>query len=329
MFNVALLSRWHCHGLCNRYVDDLKRVPDTKIIAVWDEVPARGREWADELGVKFEKDLDKLLVDPELNGVIITAPTDLHHDIIMKCAKARKHIFTEKAFALTNADAYEMRDEINKDDITFRIAFPRRSNPEYIYAKKLYREGVLGEISLMRVRNGFDVRYIDGIPDYWFRKEHTGGGVMIDLGCHLVDLACDLIGKRPETASATFTNLRGNETEDGAVGVLTFDDRRTAVIIDTTLNSPLREIYTLEIYGTKANLFARNGAVEIRYLDKRPDDVIPFSDLRGDRSPIQKWVEEANGIAHHGDCNVDTGVMLTEIMSALYQSNAERREINI
>ena len=49
MFNVALLSRWHCHGLCNRYVDDLKKIPDAKIIAVWDEVPERGKKWADEL----------------------------------------------------------------------------------------------------------------------------------------------------------------------------------------------------------------------------------------------------------------------------------------
>lgn len=329
MFNVALLSRWHCHGLCNRYVDDLKKIPDAKIIAVWDEVPERGKKWADELGVKFVADLDELLVDPELNGVVITAPTDMHHDIIMKCAKARKHIFTEKAFALDNTDACEMREEIKKDDITFRIAFPRRSNPEYVCAKKLYREGVLGEISLMRVRNGFDVRNIGGMPDYWFRKEHTGGGVMIDLGCHLVDLVCDLIGKRPETASAVFTNLRGNETEDGAVGVLTFDGRKTAAIIDTTLNSPPREIYTLEIYGTKANFLARDGKVEISYLDRRPDEVIPFSELKGDKSPIEKWIEEANGVWFYGDCNADTAVLLTEVMTALYRSDAERREIMI
>ncbi len=329
MFNIALLSRWHCHGLCNRYVDDLKKIPYAKITAVWDEDPERGIEWADELGVKFVPDLNKLLVDPELNGVVITAPTDLHHDIIIKCAKARKHIFTEKAFALDNNDAYEMRDEINKDDITFRIAFPRRSNAEYIFAKKLYRDGVLGDISLMRIRNGFDVRNIGELPEYWFKTEHTGGGVMIDLGCHLVDLACDLIGKCPETAYAAFTNLRGKETEDGAVGVLTFESRKTAAIIDTTLNSPLREIYTLEIYGTKANLLARNGAVEIRYLDKRPDEVIPFRDLKGDKSPINKWIEEANGIEFHGDCNADTGVMLTEVMSALYRSGIEHREINI
>ena len=44
MFNIALLSRWHFHGLGNRYVDDLKRIPEARITAVWDEVPERGKE---------------------------------------------------------------------------------------------------------------------------------------------------------------------------------------------------------------------------------------------------------------------------------------------
>lgn len=329
MFNVALLSRWHVHGQCNRYVDALKQVPDTKIIAVWDEDPVRGAAWADELGVPFFADLDDLLSDPALDGVIVTSPTDMHRDLFVKCAQAHKHIFTEKAFALTNEDAYAMRDAINEAGITFRVAFPRRSNPEFLYAKKLYREGALGEISLLRVRNGFDAGHMNELPDYWFRKEKTGGGVMMDLGCHLVDLACDILGKRPETATAVFTNLRGKETEDGAIGILTFDGRKTAAVIDTTLNSPIREWYTLEMYGTKATLLVRGSTVEVKYLDDRPAETIPFRELKGDKSPMQKWIEEATGAQVYGDCNADTGVLLTEVMTALYRSDEERREIRI
>ena len=110
MFNIAMISRWHPHAKENRYINQLMDMDDAKITCVWDEDVARGQKWADELSVEFEANLDELLARDDVDGICVTAPTDKHKEIIIKAAKAGKHVFTEKPLAFDSDEANDIQN---------------------------------------------------------------------------------------------------------------------------------------------------------------------------------------------------------------------------
>src|SRR5690606_34244056 len=81
MIRVAMLSFWHVHA--KDYARAAEEHPETEIVAVWDEVPERGRAEAERRGVRFYANLDELLAQPEIDGVIVDTPTSMHHDVMV------------------------------------------------------------------------------------------------------------------------------------------------------------------------------------------------------------------------------------------------------
>ena len=328
MFRIAMLSRWHVHGLDNRYVKELVSIRNTQITCVWDEVLERGANWAYELGCDFEPDLKKILSRDDVDGVIITAPTCMHKDLTIAAAKAGKHIFIEKSLALNVVDALEVKRVIDETGVQFCIAFPRRSNREFAYGRDLYQQGTLGEISMVRIRNGFNIEKIGILPDYWFKKEQTGGGAMIDLGCHPIYLAFWLLGE-PVCVSSTFTHLFNREVEDAAVSAITFKNKAIA-IVESTYNAPLTSVYTFEIYGTKGIYLATDGCekVTLKRVGCAVEEIEVASILEYDPSPLQQWVAACNGMGRVR-CDINEAVTLVRILEAAYKADDESRTIFI
>ena len=95
MINVAMLSKWHVHA--EGYAREINDSGKAKVVAVWDEDESRGSEWAGRLGADFIADLDAILARADIDAVVCCTPTTAHHDVLIKAAKAGKHIFTEKA----------------------------------------------------------------------------------------------------------------------------------------------------------------------------------------------------------------------------------------
>jgi predicted dehydrogenase len=82
MIRVAMLSYWHVHAW--DYTRQAQSHPDVTIGAVWDELPERGRAAAEQLGVPFYESLDDLLALPEIDAVIVDAPTSMHRDVMVR-----------------------------------------------------------------------------------------------------------------------------------------------------------------------------------------------------------------------------------------------------
>ncbi|MCL2462224.1 MAG: Gfo/Idh/MocA family oxidoreductase, partial [Defluviitaleaceae bacterium] len=82
MLRIAVLSKWHAHAW--GYADQIRKSGKAEIAAIWDEVPERGRAWANELNVDFEGNLDALLARPDIDAIDITSPTTLHEAIMTK-----------------------------------------------------------------------------------------------------------------------------------------------------------------------------------------------------------------------------------------------------
>ena len=91
MLNIGLISKWHVHA--GGYARQLKEDERTQITSVWDEVPERGAEWAQELGAAFYADYDAFLAS-DIQAVVCDSPTTWHEKLLVKAARAGKHVFT-------------------------------------------------------------------------------------------------------------------------------------------------------------------------------------------------------------------------------------------
>ena len=134
-----------------RHAQEINAHPETEVALVWDDDPVRGEEFARKLGVPFEPDLKKVLQDEEIDAVCVNTATTLHRDVLTAAAKAGKHIFTEKVLAPTCEEAYAIANTVNEAGVKFVISFPHRAKPHNLFAKQVVEQGLLGDISLLRI----------------------------------------------------------------------------------------------------------------------------------------------------------------------------------
>ena len=321
-----MLSRWHVHA--NEYCNSINRNEASSVVALWDEIPDRGRSWAKELDVPFVEDYSTLLTKEDVDAVCVVTPTNMHRDIIVAAAKAGKHIFTEKVLTTKVAEAREVADAVNQSGVKFCISFPRRCLPELKYAKRAIEDGLVGKVTMVRVRIAHAGSSRDWLPQHFYDPEACGGGAMMDLGAHGMYLARWLAG-RPKRVVSVFNNITERAVEDNAISLIEFENGAIAVNETSFVGYP--DSYSLEVDGTEGGvrmLSPRNG-VEVRSdalgiktwtkVDELPDRSV---------SPIDQWV---SGCIDNTpiDFGMPEALELTELMDAAYRSQSRRESADI
>ena len=323
MLKVAMLSRWHVHA--EGYAREFKSRDDVLLTAVWDEEPDKGAEFAKKLGISFEADLDKLLGRDDVDAVCVNAPTNMHPEVLIKAAKAGKHIFTEKVLALTNAEAAEIRKAVEESGVKFCISFPHRTFPHNLFAKKVAEEKLLGEISYMRVRNAHNGASAGWLPPHFYDEAQCGGGAMIDLGAHPMYLIPWIMGKPAEVASA-FTYVTDHDVEDNAVTIMKYDNG--AVAVSETGFVTGYNPFILELHGTDGSLMITDSKVKINAA-KINDKIDGFGGwIKPSQLPkplpsaISQFVD---GVLHGKEIifGMDDATVLTEMMDAAYRAHKQ------
>ena len=97
MINVASVGFWHLHGA--DYAGEAQRHPEVNLVAGWDEDPERLRVAGERFGLRTVGDLDTLLADSSVDGVIVCTATADHREIVTRCLTAGKHVFVEKVLS--------------------------------------------------------------------------------------------------------------------------------------------------------------------------------------------------------------------------------------
>ncbi len=325
MLRFAVLSKWHVHA--DGYAKHVMKRSDAVITCAWDEDPARGKAWADSLGVPFEADLAACLDRKDVDAVLVDAPTNMHPEVIIAAARAGKHIFTEKVLALTTAEAQRIAAEVERANVKFCISFPHRTQPANLYLKQIVDSGLLGDVTLMRVRNAHDGASRGWLPEYWYDPQTTGGGAMMDLGAHPMYLASWLLGK-PEKIQSTFAYSTGRQVEDNSVCTIEFE-KGVIAVVETSLVSAMSPAST-EVYGTEGAALVRGGEIAIR-----------SSKLKGE---VEGWIKPDRlpaALPHPLDMFIDgvlygkpiefglkDAVALSQLMEYAYIAHREKREVS-
>ncbi|MFD1397388.1 Gfo/Idh/MocA family protein [Kroppenstedtia eburnea] len=330
MISVALLSKWHVHA--PDYARQANDHPHLSIVKVWDEDPRRGQEWATELGVPFASDLNRVLEDPAIDGVIVNTATHLHKEVIMAAARNGKHIFTEKVLALTVADCQEIYATVESAQVKLMVSLPRLTDSTYLYTQQALEQGLLGRLTTIRCRLAHNGAVPSGreergwLPQRFFDPVACGGGALIDLGAHPIYLTNRLAG--PATAvQARLSSFLGGEVDDNAAVVVEYASGALGVIEAGFVSggSP----FLLECHGTEGSLMVTDHTVRLNSSRTPQQGWHQPENLPAPLpSPMEQWVR----LIRHGiqpTITKEDVIRLTQINEAARLSHREERRVKM
>ena len=137
---------------------------------------------------------------------------------------------------MTAKDAQDIQKAIESNSVVFTIAYIRCTTGPFMFAKTVKDSGILGDITMVRVRNGHNQGLNGVLPDYWFDPAQTGGGAMTDLGCHQMYLLDWMFGT-PSTVNAMYSYYTSHVVEDSGVATALYNDGKTLAIMDSSFTT--------------------------------------------------------------------------------------------
>jgi predicted dehydrogenase len=166
-----------------------------------------------------------LVADPELDAVYVATPVDVHAEIAIAALGAGKHVLCEKPMALSHRECRAMIRVGRRAGVRLGIAYYRRFYPVIRRLRALLRAGAVGTPLLAEavVAERFNPEGPKAPRRWLVQKRHSGGGPMMDLGCHRIDLLIHLLGE-VRAAHGVLANLRfrDRDVEDHATASLAF-----------------------------------------------------------------------------------------------------------
>ena len=210
--------------------------------------------FANEFGArKWFADWRDLIADDEIDAVYLATPVYVHAEQTIAAAEAGKHVLCEKPMALSVASCDEMIAACRANNVKLGIAYYRRFYPVLERVKQIIEAGEIGRVSFAQI-NAFE--YFNPSPDHprrWFvEKEKSGGGPMIDFGCHRIEVFANLFGTVRRVESIVSNDVFGRGVEDTASAIFQFESGVCASLTVTHATTDARD--TLEIYGTSGSI---------------------------------------------------------------------------
>ncbi|NJD01071.1 MAG: Gfo/Idh/MocA family oxidoreductase [Ruminiclostridium sp.] len=335
------ISDYHMRG----YIADDR----CEVCAICDINEGRAKEYARKYGIEHVyTDYTEMLKREDIDAVSICTWNSLHASLSISALNAGKHVLCEKPMAINTKEALEMEKAAGKSGKLLMVGFVRRFGNDARILKDFIDNGYMGEIYYAKAS------YLrrNGCPGRWFGdKKRSGGGPLIDLGVHVIDLVWFLMG-RPKVASVTGVafnklgarnNIKGTkgyaeaglgnlfDVEDMAAAMIKFDNG-AALFVETSFSLNIKkDCGNIELFGTKSG--ARLDP-DLEFYSEQNGymvDVTPALDTRLNSEGLFE-----SETAHFIDCiregarcisPAEDGVEVMRILDAVYESASTGREV--
>lgn len=340
-------------NISNYHIGGYKTHPDTcEVVAVCDIDEEKVKKYAAKNGVeRYYTDYNEMMAKEKLDAVSVCTWNVAHKDAAIAALKGGANVICEKPMAINEEEAAEMKKVSEETGKLFMVAFARRFGNDADILKNFIEKGTMGDLYFAKAT------YLrrNGCPGGWFGdKKYSGGGPLIDLGVHVIDLVRYLSGcpKPVSVYGVTYNNLGTNRAvggqswvssttgfdfkytvEDFASALIRFDNGMT-LAVEASFNLNIKnDIGSIELFGTKS------GA-------KIDPEIEFFTDMNGvlvDVKPHgntgRNFIELFNReISHFVDCvrngtdcrsKAEDGVVLMRIIDAIYKSAETGSEVKL
>ncbi|MGB6200868.1 MAG: Gfo/Idh/MocA family oxidoreductase [Candidatus Acidiferrales bacterium] len=188
------------------------RVKHAKLVALISGTPEKARVLAGEYGLPESKiygydDFNRIRDDQSIQAIYVVTPNALHHEHVLKCAAAGKHVLCEKPMSATAAEAEDMVAACAKADRKLMIGYRMQYEPHCREVIRMVRSGEAGNVKALTMFNGQNM----GDPAQWrLRKVLAGGGAMYDIGVYCLNSARFVLGEEPIEINARIYTTPGD-----------------------------------------------------------------------------------------------------------------------
>lgn len=295
----------------------------------------RAKAFAEKYGIpRWTTSIEDAIEDPETDLVVVGLPNQLHKEAILLAAKAGKPVLCTKPLGRNAAEALEMLAAVENAGVFHGYLEDLVYNPKTLKSIRSVGEGALGKVLWARSRE------THGGPhsDWFWNRELSGGGAIVDMGCHCIEIGRDFIGKevRPlEAICWADTQVHPIEAEDSAVGLVRYESGAVAQFeVSWTFRGgmDLRD----EVSGTEGtiwlNHWLRTGyelftaAGQSGYVSEKTEGatgwLFPVGDEVGELGYTEMFADMLNSLDQGAQPmeNFYDGYIVNAIMDACYKS---------
>ena len=197
------------------------RLPGVKVVSIMGRDPERTRQLAARNGIGYTAtSFEELLAGPGFNVVDICLPNYLHKKFAVLAAKSGKHIICQKPLACNAAEAEEMLAAANKAAVIHCYAENWAYSPDMREIEATIQRGIIGRPLWMRGREA----HFGPHTEWFYKKELSGGGALLDMGCHVICVFNKFMGKKAiELMCHAATLHHQTDCEDNAIAVIKYE----------------------------------------------------------------------------------------------------------
>jgi len=197
-------------GYGTRVAEAMKSCVKAKLVGVISGTPSKIKDWQVKYGIPEKncynyENFDEIKNNPDIDAVYVITPNALHHDQVIRVAKAGKHAICEKPMAVNAKEGQEMIDACKKANVKLLVGYRMHFEPKTLEVIRLRNAGEFGKIMFFQGQCGFKI----GDPTQWrLNKKLAGGGAMMDIGIYAINGSRYMVGEEPVwvTAQETKTN---------------------------------------------------------------------------------------------------------------------------
>ena len=321
------------------HLEGYSKIPEVKITAICDLNETLLKKQAETFSVPYTfSDYRKLLEMEELDAVSIALPNCLHCPATIEALEKEKHVLIEKPMAMNSSEAEKMVGKAEEKNKILGVAMNYRFVPERAFLKKIVEKGELGEIYYVRAvsirRKTFTKEFSrSGDPKTWFvTKKRAGGGSLIDMGPHILDLAmwyCDDF--KPVSAyGVTSYKMENGDIDDLSAGLIKLSSGITINLISTweTFTEPS---FFISLFGTEGG--AKTDPLKIyKEIDNVDVEIEPNKIESGFASGVSGLQSHFINCIREGkmpEVSGEKGLAVMKTIDAIYESAETGKEVKI
>lgn len=328
----------------------LREFSDIELAGLYDPDFARAQELAENFGIqRVCRNVDELW-DLNLNATLVACPNHLHAEMSIAALQAGTHVICEKPMATCVSEAEAMLRAADQSGRELMIAFTNRFRPEVIALHEAISKGELGDITAIRCgwlrHNG-----VPGTTSWFTKRARSGGGVLIDLGSHLLDLVIWLTERRAlldvgclldrtiepraqaDWYSASQTESGGCDVEVGATAFAIFEGRFVVSLeVSWAANQPQDQTYIhvlgkngearlKTLFGLSPNGERPMHPLQISlYNESTPRKILGAIDLLQPYRKQWKYFFDSLRSGRSLRSSLDDGLAVTQLIAAMYNA---------
>jgi len=255
------------------HLPNLVKIKFAQLQSVAEVKTSRLNALADKFSiVERYKNYKELLEKSDIDAVVVTTPTSQHKEIVIDCLNAGKDVLVEKPIARNYQEALSMVETAKKKKRKLMVGMNLRYRPDTMLMKTMIEAGEIGEPFYAKA---LWIRRQSSSEKWFSKREEAGGGVILDLGIHLLDLSLWLLDY-PKVKTVQTQNYfhKTKNLEDTSVSFLRCQDSKI-INIETSWSLPVPiDSFQLSVYGSKGSIISSPlhvyKRVNEQFIDLRP-----------------------------------------------------------